>query len=193
MLKTVRVTAHRSITKIAMAEKQRPKNQSGEAGDASSQSTTAIHTEQPDLSVLRQYIRDLSFESPSAPETLKSPGQNPKIQIEVHVTVTPGPQDLFEVMLKLQAQTKNDTTVIYHLELSYGGIFRVSNMPAQLLEPILWINCPMILFPFVRRMAADITIDGGYPPLLLDPINFASLYARKLAQAKGTEVTNPPL
>jgi preprotein translocase subunit SecB len=103
------------------------------------------------------------------------------------VKVTAGPPDHYEVAIKLEAHTSNDAGVIYHLDLTYGGIFRLQNIPEQLVQPILWVNCPSLLFPYVRRLVSDITQDGGFPPLFLEPIDFASLYAQKLAEAKAAQ------
>jgi len=167
-----------------MAKQSSPTNEKRNVSESPTLGSEAAAN--PELRVLAQYIKDLSFESPSAPDALRSPGQNPQLHLDVNVRVTPGPEETHEVALNLAAHTKNEAGVIYHLELTYAGIFRPTNVPRNLLPPILWVNCPMMLFPFLRRMVGDITQEGGFPPLKLDPIDFGSLYARQLAEAKAT-------
>jgi preprotein translocase subunit SecB len=137
------------------------------------------------LNVLVQYIKDLSFESPGAPEAFQAPPQNPQLQVTVNVTGIGRPDETYEVTLNIDVHAKSDTGVIYNAELLYGALFRLRNIPQHLLQPVLFIDCPTILFPFVRRILADVTRDGGYPPLMLDPIDFARLYQQNLARAQG--------
>jgi preprotein translocase subunit SecB len=145
------------------------------------------------LSVLAQYIKDLSFESPAAPMSLEGPGQNPQLRVNVNVNAGPRGEDLYEVVLNIEAHARNDTGVIYNVELLYGGLFRLRNIPENMLQPVLFVDCPTLLFPFVRRALADVTADGGFPPLMLDPIDFGKLYAQNLARAgqdQPTQVKN---
>ena len=167
-----------------MAKQRNPSKEKGDVSESPASGAEAAPN--PELKVLAQYIKDLSFESPSAPEALRSPGQNPQLRLDVNVRVTPGSEETHEVALNLEAHTKNDTGVIYHLELTYAGIFRLRHIPRTLLPPILWVNCPTMLFPFLRRVVGDITRDSGFPPLMLDPIDFGSLYARQLAEARAS-------
>jgi preprotein translocase subunit SecB len=138
-----------------------------------------------ELNVLGQYIKDLSFESPSAPQSLQSAGQNPQLKVGVNVNVAPRAEDVYEVALNLEVHAKNDQGVIYNVELVYGALFRLKNLPANLLQPVLFVDCPAIIFPFVRRVLADVTRDGGFPPLMLDPIDFGRLYQQNVARAKA--------
>jgi preprotein translocase subunit SecB len=135
------------------------------------------------LAVLAQYIKDLSFESPGAPQTLQGPGQNPHLKVGVNVNAGPRGDDAYEVALHIEAHAKSDAGVIYNVELMYGGLFRLRNIPEHLLQPVLFVDCPTILFPFVRRVLADVVRDGGFPPLMLDPIDFGRLYAQNLARS----------
>jgi preprotein translocase subunit SecB len=139
------------------------------------------------LSVLAQYVKDLSFESPGAPQTLQGPGQNPQLKIGVNVNAGPRGDDAYEVALHIEAHAKSDAGVIYNVELVYGGLFRLRNIPEHLLQPVLFVDCPTILFPFVRRALADVVRDGGFPPLMLDPIDFARLYTQNLARGENGE------
>lgn len=143
------------------------------------------------LNVLAQYVKDLSFESPAAPQSLQAPGQNPQLQVSVNVGAGPRPDDVFEVTLNVEVHAKNDAGVIYNVELAYGGLFRLRNVPANLLQPVLFVDCPTLLFPFLRRVLADVTRDGGFPPLMLDPIDFGRLYTQNLARAQGQAEATP--
>ena len=140
---------------------------------------------QPQLTVLAQYIKDLSFESPGAPQSLQGAGQNPQLKVGVNVNAGPRGEEAYEVALQLEVHAKSDEGVIYNVELIYGGLFRLRGVPQNLLQPVLFVDCPTLLFPFLRRVLADIIRDGGFPPLMLDPIDFGRLYAQNLAQAQG--------
>jgi preprotein translocase subunit SecB len=133
----------------------------------------------PQLTMLALYVKDLSFESPSAPKSLQGPGQNPQLRVNVNVNGGPRGDDTYETALQLEAHASSDLGVIYNVELSYGGLFRLRGVPEDLLQPVLFVDCATILFPFARRVLADAIRDGGFPPLLLDPIDFAKLYAHK--------------
>ena len=135
---------------------------------------------QPQINVLGQYIKDLSFENPAVPKSLRG-GKNPNIQINFNVQAQPMGEELFEVALTMEANAKNDEGVIYNLELVYAGGFRLHDLPQDAIQPVLFIECPALLYPFVRRLVADLTREGGFPPLLIDPIDFASLYRQRMA------------
>ena len=133
----------------------------------------------PQLTMLALYVKDSSFESPSAPKSLQAPGQNPQLRVNVNVNGGPRGDDTYETALQLEAHASSDLGVIYNVELSYAGLFRLRGVPENLLQPVLFVDCATILFPFARRVLADAIRDGGFPPLLLDPIDFAKLYAHK--------------
>lgn len=137
------------------------------------------------LNVLGQYIKDLSFESPAAPKVLQSPPANPQLQVTVNVNATSQSDETYEVILNIDVHAKGDTGVIYNVELFYGGLFRLRGVPQNMLQPVLFIDCPAILFPFMRRVLADVTRDGGFPPLMLDPIDFGRLYQQNLRPPQG--------
>jgi preprotein translocase subunit SecB len=153
---------------------------------ASASARTGPGTE-AQLTVLAQYIKDLSFESPGAPKTLQGPGENPQLQVGVNVASTPRGEDIYEVALHIEAHAKSDSGVIYNVELAYGSLFRLRNIAEHLLQPVLFVDCPTILFPFVRRVLADVVRDGGFPPLMLDPIDFARLYTQNMARNESGE------
>jgi preprotein translocase subunit SecB len=139
---------------------------------------------QPQINVLGQYIKDLSFENPSAPRSLRTAGK-PSIQINFNVQAQPVGEELYEVALTLEADATSDDGVLYNLELVYAGGFRLHNLPKEAIQPVLFIECPALLFPFVRRIVGDLTREGGFPPLLIDPIDFASLYRQRLMQSQA--------
>jgi preprotein translocase subunit SecB len=152
-------------------------NNGSAAGANSAQGQPPIQAQ-----VVGQYIKDLSFENPNVGKLLGGPGESPNLKLEVNVNAKRVGRDLFESAIEFKAQATNKAGVIYDLELVYGGVFKIENMPAQALEPFLLINCPLLMFPFVRRLVADITREGGFPPLLLDPIDFAGLFMRRKQQ-----------
>ncbi|MCG8562848.1 MAG: protein-export chaperone SecB [Hyphomicrobiales bacterium] len=134
------------------------------------------------LAVLAQFIKDLSFESPNAPQVLQGPGENPQLQVNVNVQATKRAEEAYQVDLQFEAQAKSDDGVIYNIEIVYSGMFRLTNIPEDLLQAVLFVDCPTILFPFLRRIVADLTQDGGFPPLLMDPMDFAALYRQNAGQ-----------
>ena len=143
--------------------------------------------EQPQMQaqVVGQFIRDLSFENPNVLRLLDGPGDNPNLKLEVNVNAERARDDLFQSAIDFKAHATNKDGTIYIMECIYGGLFKLSNVPEQALEPFLLINCPTILFPFLRRLVADITREGGFPPLLLDPIDFGGLYVRRQQEMAG--------
>lgn len=152
--------------------------------------STAGAGQRPQLAVVAQYVKDLSFESPGAPQTLQGPGENPQLKVGVNVNAGPRGEDIYEVAVNIEAHAKSDVGVIYNVELVYAGLFRILNVPQQMLQPIMFVDCPTILFPFVRRVLSDVVRDGGFPPLMLDPIDFARLYAQNMA-GQDNERTQP--
>lgn len=142
---------------------------------------------QPGFRILAQFVRDFSFENPLAPESLRADatGLPPQIDIGVEMNARGRQDGLFEVDLKLSAQATRGEKVAFHVELLYGGLFAISGVPEDEIEPVLMIECPRFLFPFARRLISDITSEGGFPPFQLDPIDFAGVYAARKAQGDG--------
>lgn len=141
----------------------------------------------PQIQVLGQYIKDLSFENPKAPVSLQGPGENPKMKIEINVNAKKVSEDAFESAISFNAHATNDEGALYEMEIVYAGIFRLENVPDNMLQPVLLINCPTLTFPFLRRIVADLTREGGFPPLMLDPVDFGGLYAQNMAKANEAE------
>jgi preprotein translocase subunit SecB len=143
----------------------------------------------PGMNILGQYIKDLSFENPNSPQSLQQ-GEQPKLDINVNVNASPLGEDQFEVVLTLTTKAERPDLVMFNVELVYGGVFRITGVPQEHMHPFVMIECPRMLFPFARQILADATRNGGFPPLLLDPIDFAQLYRQNMAQAAQQEQPN---
>lgn len=142
--------------------------------------------------VIGQYIKDLSFENPNVRNLLDGPGEDPNLKLEVNVNAQRVGPDAYESAIDFKAHASNKTGVIYDLEIVYAGLFKIKNIPEQSLEPFLLINCPALIFPFLRRLAADITREGGFPPLLLDPMDFGALFMRRQQDLASREAQSQP-
>jgi preprotein translocase subunit SecB len=138
----------------------------------------------PQVGVLAQYVKDLSFENPNAPAVYQWQGQ-PNMDVQFNIGTQAVGQDVHEVVLKVEIEAKGNEGVAFRIELLYAGLFALRNIPADQLQPFLLAEAPRLLFPFARRVIADASIDGGFPPLLLDPIDFAGLYLQSAAQQSG--------
>lgn len=158
-----------------------PREAPAATGSSGASTAGAGASERPQLAVVAQYVKDLSFESPGAPQTLQGPGENPQLKVGVNVNAGARGDNIYEVAVNIEAHAKSDAGVIYNVELVYAGLFRIRNVQQQMLQPIMFVDCPTILFPFVRRVLSDVVRDGGFPPLMLDPIDFARLYAQNMA------------
>ncbi|MFO1032739.1 MAG: protein-export chaperone SecB [Hyphomicrobiales bacterium] len=137
---------------------------------------------QPSMRIVGQYLKDLSFENPNAPGSLAPQQAQPDINIAVNVNARNLGQSDFEVELHLDAKATSGGKVIFAAELLYAGIFRMENFPQNSLHPAVLIECPRMLFPFARQIMADATRNGGFPPLMLDPIDFLAMYQQRMKQ-----------
>ncbi len=137
---------------------------------------------QPSMRILGQYLKDLSFENPNAPQSLAPQQTQPDINISVNVNAKNLAPTDYEVEIHLDAKATVEGKVVFAAELIYAGAFRLENFPANLLHPAVLIECPRMLFPFARQILADATRNGGFPPLMLDPIDFAGMYQKRLQQ-----------
>ena len=139
----------------------------------------------PQLGVLVQYTKDLSFENPNAPNSLMQ--QQPK-QPALSVNINVAPKQLtntdYEVELVLDGKAQIDATVLFSFELTYAGVFRLQNIPPENVAPLVMIECPRLLFPFAREIIAAAISGGGFPPLLLGAVDFAALYQQKSQEAQ---------
>lgn len=140
----------------------------------------------PKMNILAQYVRDLSFENILAQKGVDGE-LNPEIQVNVNIDAKKRTTDKqFDVIVKLRvdSKSKNTNNVLFVLELDYGGVFQIENIPDDQLHPYLLIECPRMLFPFLRRIVSDITRDGGFPPLNLENIDFLKLYRQEIERRK---------
>lgn len=142
-------------------------------------------TTSPSLNILAQYIKDFSFENPGAPRSLQARDKAPAININVNVNANPLSDTEFDVVLSLNAEAKDGDKVVFVTELVYGGVFRISGFPQEHMLPVLFIECPRLLFPFARQIIADATRNGGFPPLMIDPIDFAQMFAQRVSEEQS--------
>ena len=157
---------------------------------ADTDTQTAAPNQQGDMqfSMITQYVKDLSFENPRAPDSLqKMQGNNPDIKIGVNINARKIGDEGYEVSLALSATAKIEKETMFIAELNYAALFGVRNVPEEQLQPLLLIECPRLMFPYARRVFADAIRDGGFPPVMLDPIDFAALYQ----QQQGNEDLKP--
>jgi len=156
-------------------------NAPGEAEPSGAESAT------PNLSVLVQYTKDFSFENPNAPNSLMQQQQQPQIGIQINVNPRQLSATDFEVELKLEGKAELIGNVLFAFDLNYAGVFRLTNIPQENLGPILMIECPRLLFPFAREIISTAISNGGFPPLMLHPIDFVALYQRRIADMQANQ------
>lgn len=146
----------------------------GQTGDTAQEA-------QPQLTVVAQYIKDLSFENPNAPQSL-SLNQPPQINIQINVNAKPLSDTDVEVTLRLEGKAEANGNLMFGFELDYAGIFRIRNVPQDSMNAVVLIECPRLLFPFAREIVAATVRNGGFPPLLLDPVDFVGLYRQRMSE-----------
>ncbi|MFD2239171.1 protein-export chaperone SecB [Aureimonas populi] len=147
----------------------------------------------PQINILTQYIKDLSFESPRAPAALRTAAKMPPINIGVNVGANQiqGSEDEYDVKLTLNARAGEGAETLFHAELQYGGVFRLQNLPKEHVLPVLFVECPRLIFPFARQVIADVTRNAGFPPLMIDPIDFTKLFQQRLAEERAKAQVQP--
>jgi preprotein translocase subunit SecB len=154
-----------------------PMSETNGAGDAPQ--TSASENAGPPIVVNVQYVKDFSFENPNAPQSLMAANGPPEVAVNVNVGARGLQPDTYEVTLSMTATAKHQETTAFICEVAYAGIFTLNGVPDEHVQPVLLIECPRLLFPFARAMVADATRDGGFPPLLIQPIDFVDLYRRE--------------
>jgi len=189
MVKPAKPAPRKPAVKAAASEAKPAAAQPPNAQPApASQPPAAAAGTAPSMRILGQYLKDLSFENPNAPQTLAPQQNQPDINIAVNVNAKNLAPTDFEVELHLEAKAMASGKVIFAAELLYAGLFRMENFPQNMLHPAVLIECPRMLFPFARQILADATRNGGFPPLMLDPIDFASMYQKRIqAQAPAAQ------
>jgi preprotein translocase subunit SecB len=139
----------------------------------------------PVIQIISQYVKDLSFENPSMGVNIRQPQIDFTVDLQARRVSENGP---FEVLLKLRVNAVQEEKTLFLLEIAYGGLFALDKIPQDALQPVLLIECPRLMFPFVRRIIADLVSDGGLPPLMIEPIDFAQLYRTKMQEAGRPQV-----
>lgn len=135
----------------------------------------------PSVGVISQYVKDFSFENPNAPAIYQVQGQ-PAFDVQFNIGSAEVAQDVHEVVLKIDVRAETEGQVAFVIDLAYAGLFAIRNIPADALQPFLLGEAPRLLFPFARRVLADAVRDGGFPPLMLEPIDFNGLYFQQLEE-----------
>lgn len=165
----------------------------GNGAQATGDPNAAAPGEGPQLNALAQYAKDMSFENPNAPRSLQGQTEGPQIGIQVNVNAKQLSETDFEVDLTLEGSAKVGTEVLFAFDLTYSGVFRARNIPADQMHPVIMIECPRLLFPFARQIIAESVRHGGFPPLYIDPIDFVGLYRQKSEAGAGGIAPQQPL
>jgi preprotein translocase subunit SecB len=151
----------------------------------------AAQTPVAQIGVLMQYVKDFSFENPNAPGALTPSSQQPSIKINFGVDAAPLAENDVEVTLRLDGKAEVEGLALFGFELLYAGVFRILNVPPEGVQPIVMVECPRLLFPFAREIVATTIRNGGFPPLMLEPVDFAALYRDRVVAAQPA--ASPPL
>ncbi|MBF0191910.1 MAG: protein-export chaperone SecB [Magnetococcales bacterium] len=136
---------------------------------------------QPAFHVEKLYLKDLSFESPNTPEMFREAGE-PQMEFQLETNAVQKGPEHFEAILHVTVKVHLKDNVLFLVDVTYGGLFLLRNIPREHIAPTLGIECPNILFPYVRHLVADLVTEGGFKPVVLDPINFVALYQQQLQQ-----------
>lgn len=144
----------------------------------------------PNLRILAHFVRDLSFENVAALQGSPTQG-TPEINVSVNLDGGAIAENRYQVGMKVNATAKVEDTTRFIVELDYVGVFEITNVPKEHLHPFLFIECPRQILPYARRVISDVTRDGGYPPLMLDNIDFAALYRQKLEEMRAKQAAAP--
>jgi len=145
--------------------------------------------ELPVFRMQKMYVKDLSFESPNAPGIFLARNQEPKVDFNLKLSNQKVDDDHFEVTINMTAKVldKNaDDTVMFIIEIEHAAVFLLKNIPAQHLERVMAVDCPLMLFPFTRQIASQLSVDGGFMPFLMEPINFVALYENSQREKKDS-------
>lgn len=137
----------------------------------------------------KMFIKDLSFENPNAPEVYIAPQKSePKVELNLNLNHKSLDNDHYEVTLQIYAKvaTKDEEKVLFILEIEHSGIFLIRNVPAEHVEMVLGVDCPTLLFPFTRQIVSQVTVDGGFSPFLMEPVNFMALFQNAKAKKEAS-------
>ena len=172
--------AQLSKRKITMGDKNMEK-------PSNDQINSAANAPDPSKQIVvnTQYVKDLSFENPTAPVSLVAPKGKPNIDLSVDIKAQALQEKTFEVTLHITAKATVEEKPLFLVDLAYSGVFTLSAIDEKDKEPVLLVYCPNMLFPFARRVIADTTRDGGFPPLMIDPIDFFTLYQKRVSETQA--------
>jgi preprotein translocase subunit SecB len=145
--------------------------------------------QQPRLQIIAQFVRDLSFENIAARDGLTAEGK-PDIKVNVGIDANKKTDDQYDIVLKLTVDASTGERKIFLMEMEYCGRFLVQNVPDNQIHPFLLIECPRLLFPFLRRIVSDVTRDGGFPPLNIDNIDFVALYRQEVERRRASQAAS---
>lgn len=159
------------------------------AGGAAAQPNAANAA--PAMNLIGQYIRDLSFENPGAPASILSGSGAPGFSVNINVAVKKQAEEVYAVEITLNAKAERDKALLFNVELIYGGVFRLRNVPEARLPELLMIECPRLIFPFARQVLASVTQQGGFPPLMMEPVDFTAMYRQNLAALAAQQGAAP--
>jgi preprotein translocase subunit SecB len=157
------------------------------AEDNTAANPAAAGASQPAFNLVGQYIKDLSFENPGAPGSIMAGSGNPGFNVSINVGVKKQTDELYAVEITLNAKAERDAKVLFNVELVYGGVFRLKNIPEAQLAPLLMVEAPRLIFPFARQVLASVTQQGGFPPLMMEPVDFNALYLQNLKQLQAQQ------
>lgn len=173
---------------MAMPDSSDPNQPGGALPDAQAGGQPIVgEAGPPSMSVKAQYLKDLSFENPRAPASFIDNGQQPQFQVDVNVNAAGLGDHNFEVELSVAARANRGDMVAFVIEATYAGLFEIRNVPNEHLEAIMLVECPRLLFPFMRQIVSDATRNGNFPPLMLEPIDFFAIFQRNKAEQARTE------
>ncbi len=139
----------------------------------------------PHLQILAQYLKDLSFENLNAPQSLMDTGEQMQIEVSVNLEAESAGEGRYAIDLTIEASAHRGNERAFLVEVVYGGLFHVQNIPPEAVQVVCLVECPRILFPYARRILSDATRDGGFPPLLVEPIDFYRLYRERQAETEA--------
>ena len=157
------------------------------ADDSAAGATANPQQPHPSFNLIGQYIRDMSFENPGAPGSVMLGGGSPQFNVGINVGVKKQADDVYAVEITLNAKAEREKNVLFNVELIYGGVFRIKNVPENQLAPLLLVECPRLIFPFARQILASITQQGGFPPLMMEPVDFNAIYLQNLKQLQAPQ------
>jgi len=156
--------------------------------DAAAAEPTADAVGEPMVNVLAQYVKDMSFENPNAPDSLRASQPQPEVAIDLRIGRQVSENNTIEVSILIKAHAMRGETTVFIAELDYAGLFQIQNVDMEQIQPLMMIECPRILFPFARKILADMTQDGGHMPIMLDIPDFAGMFREEMmrrAQEQG--------